>query len=90
VHFTGEGCTISQASASVLMEALDEEGGHKTLAHVLDEMHAEEMEELLGKETMQVRPRCATLSLDTLKAAIRKYQREKLMRDNGLDPKNYA
>jgi NifU-like protein involved in Fe-S cluster formation len=37
-----------------------------------------------------VRPRCATLSLDTLKAAIRKYQREKLMRDNGLDPKNYA
>jgi nitrogen fixation protein NifU and related proteins len=90
VHFTGEGCTISQASASVLMEALDEEGGHKTLAHVLDEMHAEEMEELLGKETMQVRPRCATLSLDTLKAAIRMYQREKLMRDNGLDPKNYA
>ena len=89
VHFTGEGCTISQAAASVLMEALDEDGGHKTLAEVLDGIHAEQMEELLGKETMQVRPRCATLSLDTLKAAIRKYQREQLMREHGLNPDDY-
>jgi nitrogen fixation NifU-like protein len=88
VHFTGEGCTISQASASVLMEALDEDG-NKTLQHVLDDIHAEQMEDLLGKETMQVRPRCATLSLDTLKAAIRKYQREKLMREHGLNPDDY-
>ena len=88
VHFTGEGCTISQASASVLMEALDEDGGHKGLEEILD-LDYGVLQDVLGKETMQVRPRCATLSLDTLKAAIRKYQREKLMREHGLDPRNY-
>jgi nitrogen fixation NifU-like protein len=89
VHFTGEGCTISQASASVLMEALDEGGGHKTLDEVLEHFNAEQMEDLLGKETMQVRPRCAMLALDTLKAAIRKYQRQQLIREHGLDPAAY-
>jgi len=71
------------------MEALDENGGHKTLDEVLERFNAELMEELLGKETMQVRPRCATLALDTLKAAIRKYRRQQLMREHGLDPAAY-
>jgi nitrogen fixation NifU-like protein len=89
VHFTGEGCTISQASASILMELLDENGGHKRLDDIID-MDYSSLQDVLGKETMQIRPRCATLSLGTLKAAIRKYQREKLMRENGIDPATYG
>jgi nitrogen fixation NifU-like protein len=85
VHFTGEGCTISQASASILMELLDEEGGHKSLDEVTN-LDYNLMQDVLGKETMQLRPRCATLALGTLKAAIRKYEREKLMREHGIEP----
>lgn len=69
--FDGEGCTISQASASYLM---DEVNG-KTIEEALAIDHNELMESL-GKEIVQQRTRCATLSLDTLRAAIRKRERE--------------
>ncbi len=72
--FEGEGCTISQASASYLM---DEVNG-KTLEEVLQIDHGELMEGL-GKEIVQQRTRCATLSLDTLRAAIRKREREQMI-----------
>ena len=85
VQFTGEGCTISQAAASVLMALLDESGPAKTLEDALQIDHNTLMG-LLGEETVKVRPRCATLALDTLRAAIRKYEREKLMREHGIDP----
>src|SRR5690242_4726717 len=52
VHFTGEGCTISQASASILMELLDEEGGHKPLTEIT-ELDYNVLQDVLGKETMQ-------------------------------------
>jgi nitrogen fixation NifU-like protein len=89
VHFTGEGCTISQASASILMELLEEGSGPKSLNEIA-EMDYEVLQDILGKDTVQLRPRCATLSLGTLKAAIRKYEREKLMRANGIDPATYG
>lgn len=74
--FEGEGCTISQASASFLM---DEVNG-KTLEEVLLIDH-EALMDNLGKEIVQQRTRCATLSLDTLRAAIRKREREQMIRD---------
>lgn len=74
--FEGEGCTISQASASFLM---DEVNG-KTLEEVLAIDH-EALMDNLGKEIVQQRTRCATLSLDTLRAAIRKREREQMIRD---------
>jgi nitrogen fixation protein NifU and related proteins len=88
VQFTGEGCTISQASASVLMEMLDERG--QVTLEQIREMDANELQDLVGKETMQVRPRCAVLALSTLKAAVRKYEREQLMREHGIDPETYG
>ena len=75
--FEGEGCTISQASASYLM---DEVNG-KTLEEVLAIGH-EALMENLGKEIVQQRTRCATLSLDTLRAAIRKREREQLLKNS--------
>jgi nitrogen fixation NifU-like protein len=85
VHFTGEGCTISQATASILMEMLDEDGGHHSLGQI-EEMDYNTIQDVLGRETMQLRPRCATLSLSALKQAVKKYRRDKLMREHGIDP----
>jgi len=75
--FEGEGCTISQASASYLM---DEVNG-KPLDEVLAFDHNELMEGL-GQEIVQQRTRCATLSLDTLRAAIRKREREQMLKES--------
>lgn len=68
VHFDGTGCTISQAAASMLTEVVE----GKTLDE-LEAMSYEEMIDLLGREVVQVRSRCATLGLSTLKNAARDY-----------------
>ena len=71
VTFEGEGCTISQAAASMLMEAVHD--GRLTMEQVLSmDYHA--MIDALGREVVASRPKCATLALGTLKAAVRKYQ----------------
>ena len=69
VSFEGEGCTISQAAASMMTEnALG-----KTLPQVRA-MSAELIVEEMGREVVANRLRCATLGLNTLKAAERKYR----------------
>jgi len=67
VTFEGSGCTISQASASYLAEA----ASGKTVDELLALDH-DDLTEALGREMVHQRARCATLSLDTLRAAIRK------------------
>lgn len=69
VSFEGQGCTISQAAASILTEMVQ----GKTLAEV-DEMDFNDMIDELGREVVSTRPRCATLALGTLKSAIVKYR----------------
>jgi nitrogen fixation protein NifU and related proteins len=71
VTFEGEGCTISQASASYLSEFAN----GKTLDE-LAKMNHNDLIDALGREIVTQRTRCATLSLDTLRAAIRKRERE--------------
>jgi nitrogen fixation NifU-like protein len=83
VSWEGEGCTISQAAASIVMELVHDE--QWTLDDVLEHDY-NTMIEILGKEAVQMRPKCATLALGTLKAAVRKYQRDQLRREHGLDP----
>lgn len=83
VSFVGSGCTISQAAASILMEMVNVD--RPTLEHVL-EMDYEDMVDVLGRDTVSSRPRCATLALGTLKAAVKRYQRERLRREHGLPP----
>jgi nitrogen fixation NifU-like protein len=72
--FEGEGCTISQASASFLMDEIN----GKTIEEALAIDHTELMDNL-GKEIVQQRTRCATLSLDTFRAAVRKREREQML-----------
>lgn len=73
VTFEGQGCTISQAAASMLTEMV---AGQPTA--VVDEMDFNDMIDHLGREVVSTRPRCATLALGTLKAAITKYRTDKV------------
>jgi nitrogen fixation NifU-like protein len=87
VAFKGSGCTISQAAASILMEMIN--GDKPSLDQVL-EMDYEDMVDVLGRETVSSRPRCATLALGTLKAAVKRYQRNKLRAEHGLEAERGA
>jgi nitrogen fixation protein NifU and related proteins len=63
VRWEGEGCTISQASASMLGEAI--------MGKTLDELKAFDRQELLDMLGIQLSPtrlKCALLSLKVLKA----------------------
>lgn len=65
VGFTGRGCAISQASASLLTD--DVRG--KPVAEVAA-YRADELLELLGIEISPARLKCAMLSLETLQQAV--------------------
>jgi nitrogen fixation NifU-like protein len=57
--------------------------GDLTMDEVLT-MDYKEMIEQLGRQIVASRPKCATLGLGTLKAAIRKYQKDRLLADAGV------
>jgi nitrogen fixation NifU-like protein len=65
VAFTGRGCAISQASASLLTDRVR----GKPLAEVAQLGRADVLEEL-GIEISPARLKCALLSLDTLQKAL--------------------
>src|SRR5207248_2778276 len=71
VAFEGEGCTISQAAASIVTEMVQ----GKTLAE-LQEMNYETLVEELGSEVVAPRIKCAVLALGTLKAGAEQYRQE--------------
>jgi len=73
VRFEGEGCTISQAAASVLMEMV---ASGQLDADAVLAMDGTAMMDILGKELVASRPKCATLALGTLKTAVRQYRRK--------------
>ena len=81
VSYEGEGCTISMAASSMLLE--DVHRGNLTMDQVLD-MDYNEMIEQLGRQIVASRPKCATLGLGTLKAAIRKYQKDRRLAAAGV------
>src|SRR3712207_455992 len=81
VSYEGEGCTISMAASSMLLEQVVE--SDLTMDEVLA-MDYNEMIDQLGRQIVASRPRCATLGLGTLKAAIRRYQQDKVLADAGV------
>lgn len=65
IAFDGQGCTISQAAASVMTEM--------ALGRTLDQimgMEPEVMIDALGRDVVVSRARCATLPLEVLKEGI--------------------
>ena len=71
VSFEGEGCTISQAAASILSDQII----GKTLEDVNHMDHSQFVDDL-GREVVINRLKCATLALNTVKAAERKYHEQ--------------
>ncbi len=81
VKWDGQGCTISMAAASLLMEKVQ----GKTLQEV-EAMDYREIIDELGKEVVQSRLRCATLAMDTLKGGAREYPTRKAMGQKLIQP----
>jgi nitrogen fixation NifU-like protein len=73
VQFEGEGCTISLAATSLLMEMVQ----GKTLAQIqaIDYNH---LIDSLGRDVVLTRIRCASLGLKTLKDAVRQYYAQQI------------
>ncbi|OIO93200.1 MAG: hypothetical protein AUK03_08565 [Anaerolineae bacterium CG2_30_64_16] len=65
ITFEGEGCTISQAGASIVAEMFT----GKTLADV-EGASAEFILEMFGREIAATRLKCATLGLNATKEAV--------------------
>ena len=80
VSFEGEGCTISQAAASILAQRVNK---RKPSFDEVAALSYEEMIELLGRDVVGSRPRCATLALGTLKAAVRRIEMDRRLRAAG-------
>lgn len=72
IRFTGVGCVISQAAASLIAEAFE----GKELSVLQSARHAD-VENLLGITLGPVRLRCAELPLQSLKEGIAEYLKNK-------------
>lgn len=70
LSFEGVGCTISQASTSILLESLQ---GKKV--EELEKIDIDFLTNLIGREVYLLRPNCASLGLNVLKAVVKKYLR---------------
>lgn len=69
IRFEGSGCVISQATASLLSQAMQGKTVHEVLA-----FSAEDVLKLIGMQLGPLRIQCALLSLQALQEAIRAYQ----------------
>ncbi|MGB8647741.1 MAG: SUF system NifU family Fe-S cluster assembly protein [Anaerolineae bacterium] len=81
VKWDGQGCTISMAAASLLMEKVQ----GKTLQEI-EAMDYGEIIDELGREVVQSRLRCATLAMDTLKGGAREYPTRKALGQKLVQP----
>jgi nitrogen fixation NifU-like protein len=75
VSFTGEGDTLSMAGSSMVLEKVENDS--LTMDEVLA-LDYEQFVDSVGRDLVGSRTRNVTLGLSTLKAAVRKYQRERL------------
>ena len=73
VQFEGEGCTISQAGTSIIAEMAD-----GSPVAQFEEMGYEEIVELMGKDVVMSRVRCATVGLGTLKAGLKELRAKEI------------
>lgn len=73
ISFEGEGCTISQAGSSMVTEMFT----GKTLADV-ENTPNEVMLEMIGRELAATRLKCATLGINTTKAAVRALRQQEM------------
>ncbi|WP_435074223.1 Fe-S cluster assembly sulfur transfer protein SufU [Halorubrum sp. HHNYT27] len=71
VRFTGDGCAISMASASMLSERL-----HGMVVEELHEMDTEDITEMLGADISPMRVKCAVLGRQVAQDGSKMYRGE--------------
>jgi nitrogen fixation NifU-like protein len=71
LSYDGHGCTLSQAGAALLVDLVLRESRR---VDDVEAMTADEVYDLLGRDLALARPRCSTLALGTLKAAVRRWR----------------
>ena len=75
IQFEGQGCTISQAGASMVAEKY--EGAP---IQEIEQASTDDMIDEMGREVVFSRLRCATVGIGTLKGAIRQYRQDQIMK----------
>jgi len=83
VSFEGAGCTISQGAASLLMQEINR--SRPTLAE-LRGMTLDAHLELVGREVVGFRERCAAVGFDALQRATRALEAERKLIAAGYTP----
>lgn len=66
-RFEGEGCTISQSTADLLMDRI-----RGKMLKEISSLGVDHVVELIGEELVRMRPKCSTVALSAVKAALRK------------------
>jgi len=73
VSFDGDGCMVSQAGTSIMLEMAE----GKTTEDI-EKMTPDVIAEVLGRRLVTTRPNCAYLGFNTLKNAVRAIKTKKL------------
>jgi nitrogen fixation protein NifU and related proteins len=76
VSFEGQGCTISQAGASMVAEKYQGEP-----IETIEQASTDDMIDEMGREVVVSRIRCASVGIGTLKGAIQQYRKDKIMEE---------
>ena len=75
VRFEGQGCTISQAGASMVAEKYE----NQPLKEI-ENAHVDDMIDEMGRDVVMSRVRCATVGIGTLKAAVEQLRKQEELR----------
>ncbi|MCB0233824.1 MAG: iron-sulfur cluster assembly scaffold protein, partial [Anaerolineae bacterium] len=75
IAFEGEGCTVSQAAASMVMQMMQ----GRTLRQI-DEATAEPLLEMIGPDIAAARRNCSLLAFNAVKEAGRQLQQQQMTR----------
>jgi nitrogen fixation NifU-like protein len=76
ISFEGQGCTISQAGASMVAEKYEGEP-----LETIEQASTDDMIDEMGREVVISRVRCATVGIGTLKGAVQQYRKDQILKE---------
>jgi nitrogen fixation NifU-like protein len=76
ISFEGQGCTISQAGASMVAEKYEGEP-----LEAIERASTDDVIDDMGREVVVSRLRCATVGIGTLKGAVQQYRKGEILKE---------
>ena len=74
--FEGEGCIVSQAGTSIISEIVIGKSKEEIMG-----MGPEVITEIIGEELALSRPKCSTLGIQTVKLAIKEFEKQEAKKE---------